>query len=292
MSTEEPSKCCVCGEGTTKRCQACAKHGIHLFFCSPEHQKLVWKHHKQVCGPNAHPLSPPACSDDELRDLLAHGRHPRALPAGTLGCVPPDLAQLGQQWGLTSASGGLNAYAVMLENYTGSPAGSFETIVVEMLRQPTLIPDVGARASLLSKARAFLLAHLEVCEASGDLDVCRHTVWAQIARFSFSAWTRNLSISRTAAQEHLHSRIEHQLLVLISIVRAHAADGSAVPTTWILRSFEQLADLLTEVKPFRSVEDVQLATKFFTDRIEQLRERIYMISGMPGWRTLLLRYPA
>ncbi|BGO99354.1 hypothetical protein JCM10021v2_003026 [Rhodotorula toruloides] len=65
-----------------------------------------------------------------------------------------------------------------------------------------------------------------------------------------------------------------------------------VPTTWILRSFEQLADLLTEVKPFRSVEDVQLATKFFTDRIEQLRERIYMISGMPGWRTLLLRYPA
>ncbi|BGP31717.1 hypothetical protein JCM10296v2_003491 [Rhodotorula toruloides] len=65
MSTQEPSKCCVCGESTTKRCQACAKSGIDLFFCSPEHQKLVWDSHKQVCGDKANPFTSPPLSAKE-----------------------------------------------------------------------------------------------------------------------------------------------------------------------------------------------------------------------------------
>ncbi|KAJ8294821.1 hypothetical protein OF846_001897 [Rhodotorula toruloides] len=63
----------VCGKETKNRCSACAKAGLDLFFCSPEHQKLVWFGHKLVCGQNAFPLVLPLLSADELdvalRDL-------------------------------------------------------------------------------------------------------------------------------------------------------------------------------------------------------------------------------
>ncbi|GAA6027751.1 hypothetical protein JCM8097_008016 [Rhodosporidiobolus ruineniae] len=45
-----PSKCCVCDQDTTTRCEACGKAGFNLFFCSRECQKRVWKYHKRVCG--------------------------------------------------------------------------------------------------------------------------------------------------------------------------------------------------------------------------------------------------
>ncbi|BGP31709.1 hypothetical protein JCM10296v2_003483 [Rhodotorula toruloides] len=76
MSAEDPSKCCFCREPTSKRCQACAKSGIDFFFCSPEHQKLVWKHHKEVCGPNAPPFRYPPFSQDEVDELLALEHQP------------------------------------------------------------------------------------------------------------------------------------------------------------------------------------------------------------------------
>ncbi|GAA6038680.1 hypothetical protein JCM8097_002341 [Rhodosporidiobolus ruineniae] len=43
-------QCCVCGASSTQRCSACGKAGFDLFFCSQEHQKLVWSAHKLSCG--------------------------------------------------------------------------------------------------------------------------------------------------------------------------------------------------------------------------------------------------
>ncbi|GAA5855895.1 hypothetical protein JCM9279_001163 [Rhodotorula babjevae] len=43
--------CEVCGVLTTQKCSACESAGISLFFCSRDHQKLVWPAHKLVCGP-------------------------------------------------------------------------------------------------------------------------------------------------------------------------------------------------------------------------------------------------
>ncbi|GAA5885675.1 hypothetical protein JCM6882_007522 [Rhodosporidiobolus microsporus] len=48
--TEDAQPCCVCGEKTKQRCGACEQHGFDLFFCSREHQKLIWPVHKRVCG--------------------------------------------------------------------------------------------------------------------------------------------------------------------------------------------------------------------------------------------------
>ncbi|GAA6055374.1 hypothetical protein NBRC10513_006314 [Rhodotorula toruloides] len=51
MDTQTTGECLVCGTETKNRCSACTKAGLDLFFCSPEHQKLVWSPHKLVCGP-------------------------------------------------------------------------------------------------------------------------------------------------------------------------------------------------------------------------------------------------
>ncbi|GAA6041060.1 hypothetical protein JCM8097_004695 [Rhodosporidiobolus ruineniae] len=51
MSQSTAGPCLVCGEETTSRCEACRQAGIDLFFCSKEHQKLLWPVHKKVCGP-------------------------------------------------------------------------------------------------------------------------------------------------------------------------------------------------------------------------------------------------
>ncbi|GAA5885778.1 hypothetical protein JCM6882_007561 [Rhodosporidiobolus microsporus] len=51
--TEDAQPCCVCGEKTKRRCGACEQHGFNLFFCSREHQKLIWPTHKRFCGPNS-----------------------------------------------------------------------------------------------------------------------------------------------------------------------------------------------------------------------------------------------
>ncbi|GAA5839619.1 hypothetical protein JCM5353_006590 [Sporobolomyces roseus] len=53
-STSPPSplgECVVCGKESLTRCSSCAKGGVEwMFFCSTEHQKLIWSLHKRVCG--------------------------------------------------------------------------------------------------------------------------------------------------------------------------------------------------------------------------------------------------
>ncbi|BGO91110.1 hypothetical protein NBRC10512_005796 [Rhodotorula toruloides] len=67
MDTQTMGECLVCGEETKNRCSACAKAGIDLFFCSPEHQKFVWYAHRLFCGRGtANPPLLPNLSAEEL----------------------------------------------------------------------------------------------------------------------------------------------------------------------------------------------------------------------------------
>ncbi|GAA5981127.1 hypothetical protein JCM5350_007166 [Sporobolomyces pararoseus] len=78
MSTSEPTsttifhtsgECVVCGTPTSKCCSSCKKSGLDwMFFCSVEHQKLIWKVHKSVCGKN--PFELPPLSDQEADQAL------------------------------------------------------------------------------------------------------------------------------------------------------------------------------------------------------------------------------
>ena len=43
--------CWFCGEEATVECNLCPKIGLETFFCSPQHQTIVWKHHVRTCHP-------------------------------------------------------------------------------------------------------------------------------------------------------------------------------------------------------------------------------------------------
>ncbi|GAA5823654.1 hypothetical protein JCM5353_005092 [Sporobolomyces roseus] len=69
-----PGKCVVCSKDSNRRCSACASHGLDfIFFCSEDHQKLVWSVHKRVCGQFAQPFRWPALTQTELDELVAMG---------------------------------------------------------------------------------------------------------------------------------------------------------------------------------------------------------------------------
>ncbi|GAA6042611.1 hypothetical protein JCM8097_003159 [Rhodosporidiobolus ruineniae] len=65
MSQSTGGPCLVCGKEALTRCQACGKAGISLFFCSKEHQRVLWPVHKLVCGPSANPFTFPGLSQGE-----------------------------------------------------------------------------------------------------------------------------------------------------------------------------------------------------------------------------------
>ncbi|GAA6032922.1 hypothetical protein JCM8097_000050 [Rhodosporidiobolus ruineniae] len=72
MSTPPTGHCCVCGKETKDRCGACGKAGFNLFFCSREHQKLVWFAHKRICASRTKPFSFPPLTEDEIEYAKDH----------------------------------------------------------------------------------------------------------------------------------------------------------------------------------------------------------------------------
>ncbi|BGP15647.1 hypothetical protein JCM10213v2_003636 [Rhodosporidiobolus nylandii] len=73
MASNETGECCVCGKETADRCGACAEADFALFFCSREHQKLIWPVHKRVCGPGkCNPFRCPDLTEEEAKDVKKH----------------------------------------------------------------------------------------------------------------------------------------------------------------------------------------------------------------------------
>ncbi|GAA6043823.1 hypothetical protein JCM8097_002068 [Rhodosporidiobolus ruineniae] len=72
MSATTTGSCVVCGMETNTRCSSCSSAGTDwMYFCSQEHQKLVWPWHKKVCGENGNPFTFPALSKDEVKYALS-----------------------------------------------------------------------------------------------------------------------------------------------------------------------------------------------------------------------------
>ncbi|BGP16696.1 hypothetical protein JCM10213v2_004698 [Rhodosporidiobolus nylandii] len=73
MSAETTEEACwVCGKVTANRCSACEAQGMSIFFCSREHQKLIWPVHKLVCGSSSNPIAYPLLTVEESQQAKAH----------------------------------------------------------------------------------------------------------------------------------------------------------------------------------------------------------------------------
>ncbi|GAA5950570.1 hypothetical protein JCM3765_000534 [Sporobolomyces pararoseus] len=76
-----PGKCILCGEPSKLKCSKCNAAGLDLmYFCSSEHQKLIWKTHKRVCGSN--PFVWPGLTDAEAEEMATLVTQPMPTPEG------------------------------------------------------------------------------------------------------------------------------------------------------------------------------------------------------------------
>ncbi|KAJ8294953.1 hypothetical protein OF846_002019 [Rhodotorula toruloides] len=70
MSELGDLSCWVCGKEKARKCAACLASGFEIFFCSPEHQRLVWPLHRHVCGSRSRPFFLPDLTDVEISRLV------------------------------------------------------------------------------------------------------------------------------------------------------------------------------------------------------------------------------
>ncbi|GAA5976756.1 hypothetical protein JCM5350_007239 [Sporobolomyces pararoseus] len=76
-STTAKVQCVVCGKETYLRCAACNSFGTDwMFFCSVEHQRLIWKVHRSVCGARSNPFQWPRLSQEDVDDCRVFGVQP------------------------------------------------------------------------------------------------------------------------------------------------------------------------------------------------------------------------
>ncbi|GAA5992887.1 hypothetical protein JCM10908_001391 [Rhodotorula pacifica] len=70
------AECTVCGAESQTRCSSCySESGLSLYFCSKEHQKLIWPYHRLVCGKRAHPFHLPPFDPEEAMLLVYRLEH-------------------------------------------------------------------------------------------------------------------------------------------------------------------------------------------------------------------------
>ncbi|GAA5952330.1 hypothetical protein JCM3765_001944 [Sporobolomyces pararoseus] len=66
-SVQPLGECVVCGKLCSKGCSSCQEVGLDwMYFCSIDHQKLIWRVHKHVCGKN--PFEWPPLSAEEAKE--------------------------------------------------------------------------------------------------------------------------------------------------------------------------------------------------------------------------------
>ncbi|BGP21063.1 hypothetical protein JCM10213_007581 [Rhodosporidiobolus nylandii] len=88
-------KCAACGASTDQRCSGCAVDDP-LFFCSRDHQKLLWESHKVLCGRDTDCFFFAPLDEPEME--VFRGLRP-ASPKGGFGILlmedmPPDWETL------------------------------------------------------------------------------------------------------------------------------------------------------------------------------------------------------
>ncbi|ORY91773.1 hypothetical protein BCR35DRAFT_299099 [Leucosporidium creatinivorum] len=72
MDIFKEKQCVVCGKPTQQACSKCKE----LYFCSAEHQRVLWSVHKHLCGKKG--FSPPL-TEAEVEYAVSHPREPLRL---------------------------------------------------------------------------------------------------------------------------------------------------------------------------------------------------------------------
>ncbi|GAA6010655.1 hypothetical protein JCM10207_007787 [Rhodosporidiobolus poonsookiae] len=142
MSAPPTGECLMCGAESNQRCSACGAAELDLFFCSTEHQKLLWPVHRDVCGAQSNPFQWPPLSKEEVEDAVEHMHvRPKHKPVTLCeyivqisGCTKDDVPSF-------------------LEDHTGKP---WYTPLVHRMLATTMLDVLTTGPSELSDTQAVL----------------------------------------------------------------------------------------------------------------------------------------
>ncbi|GAA6027723.1 hypothetical protein JCM8097_008001 [Rhodosporidiobolus ruineniae] len=252
MSSAVLDTCCVCGKKTTNRCSSCKDAGFDLFFCSPQHQKLIWLFHKRVCGKKATPVVLPEFSEDEVQRVceLAYIKQSVDRKSYKLSNAP---------------SARRFSLPLVFKSVLGVPEESAVELTVPLLRDP----------SSLSKDRRDVLLYLA---RSAVFDLVAKPVrhvrhFLELSPFYHVA---NLESIIRADYDFLRKGclcdFRHYALVLFTLARYAASDEPppGFDKKFVEHAFVQLVRVLTDQKPFPSVVVVDRFVQEMRDRLQPL----------------------
>ncbi|BGP39592.1 hypothetical protein JCM10449v2_003543 [Rhodotorula kratochvilovae] len=248
-SAPEAAPCVVCGTATSSYCSACRQAGTLLAFCSKEHQKLVWKHHKLVCGPASNPFKWPQPSAQELAVIksVAHKRFEQPF----------------------QRAGG-HTLAEELEGVNGMQGGAWETV---------LIPDYEDLDFHSVPVQGVLITHLrgEFYRAAQRLllrgERVLTSVWDHAAY-----WYRTLFLTLHPSvdpPEPLLQQWRHRAVVLASLLDSRPSGPSSPDKPHDRAIAHALAAMWESVAPCvptdKGTTATELAKKLQTDVAKQVR---------------------
>ncbi|GAA6047024.1 hypothetical protein JCM3770_004157 [Rhodotorula araucariae] len=189
--------CVVCGTVTTSRCSACLQAGTVLAFCSKEHQKLVWKHHKLVCGPASNPFKWPQPSPQELSVIksIARMRFEEPFPRA-----------------------GGHSLAEEIEGMSGMQDGAWETVILPDYEEVDFysVPVQGIKISHVRGEFYRTTQRLALCGERVPTSVWDHAAY----------WYRTLFLTLHPAidpREDLLQQWRHRAVILASLLDSRPA---------------------------------------------------------------------
>ncbi|GAA6027705.1 hypothetical protein JCM8097_007991 [Rhodosporidiobolus ruineniae] len=251
-STVALRACCVCGKATSTRCSACAKVGIDLFFCSPEHQKLVWKGaHSKVCGQKGHPFDYPDMTAIEAQAVKRSGRIDpfQGLDAQERRVVQEELCQ---RFKLSVAPGfSQTTLANTLCDLARIPESDFEKVIPGLL-QDSRSGAVGDRALFLRTAYSALFG-FHLCRDYVSPVSFPYSPFCPVAHLEAHIDAKYPEISGTRAV----TQLLHHALVLYQLIniKKQASPPTAFQPSFAIQAFRKLAFGCSDILPFRSPEE-------------------------------------
>ncbi|GAA5849696.1 hypothetical protein JCM8547_000537 [Rhodosporidiobolus lusitaniae] len=189
--------CWVCGKKTESRCLPCSEREFDFFFCSREHQKLVWKHHKRVCG------------DGFFRNPL----------------LSPEEAKLAQRIhhvpAVRNVEGRRDSLADLLHEL-GHPHPQHKVLIDSLVEGSKRGPTTKLEDLTLSTIRASFggLSALTDVLTRAKNDLVVDTVWSIIAMLQFQVFfgigIGNLTVG--TEWPPWYSPFQHRVLTLLSLI--------------------------------------------------------------------------
>ncbi|GAA6027630.1 hypothetical protein JCM8097_007955 [Rhodosporidiobolus ruineniae] len=256
-STAALQACCVCGKETSTRCSACAKVGIELFFCSPEHQKLVWKGaHYKVCGSKAHPFLYPDMNAAEIEQVR------RVAQVDAMSLLDPDgldeVQSLRERRNMPPHAYRRLTLITGLCDLVNLPTEAFET------GDPL---QLGDRIKLQKNARGSVAT---VLRSSGELPALSQLdAFFPVAEFETHLSARHPGVVGTKEA----SQLLHLALVLFQLVK-HKQQGSPPPfqAPFVFHAFRYLATACLHSLTFTDLSHLKLTMTTLMRLVEPVLE--------------------